>query len=397
MATGRTGLLRAREGHGEARVETVELFFDLVFVFAITQLSHRLTHHPTMHGALETGLLFLAVWWTWVYTAWATNWLDPTRTAVRFLIFALMAGGLVVSMSIPEAFGEKAVPFALAYVGLEIGRGLFIAASFRRHHQGRYLNFIRILIWQIASGALWIAGAFVAEHRLALWAAGIALWSLAPSTSFYVPGLGRSQTADWNVDAHHLAERCGAFIIIALGESVLATGDTFAEIEWTRAAALAFLGSFVGTIALWWVYFNIGAERAAHMFAASHEPGRVARLAYTYLHVPIVAGIVVAAAAIQLVIAAPAGSMSPAAWAMTVTGPLLFLAGTAAFKRAAGARNWPLSHLVGLALLIVLAGAGRGLQPFQFGAVVAAVLVTVAVWETLSLRPRRNDSEGSPA
>lgn len=395
--TSRKTLLRDRDGSGEARVETVELFFDLVFVFAITQLSHRLGHHPTLHGAIETGLLFVAIWWTWVYTAWATNWLDPNRTRVRFLIFALMAGGLVVSMSIPGAFGEKAVPFAFAYVAIEVGRGLFIAASFRPHDRVNYINFVRILVWQIGSGAFWIAGAIVAEHRLALWVAATGLWSIAPSATFYVPGLGRSRAADWNIEAHHLAERCGLFIIIALGESVLATGDTFAEIAWTWPAAIAFVGSFVGTIALWWIYFNIGAERAVHAFAASREPGRMARLAYTYLHIPIVAGIIVGAAAIQLVIAAPAGVMSVPALAMTTGGPALFLVGTAAFKRAAGARTWPLSHLAGLAALAVLALLGRGLQPFQFGVIVAAITAAVAIWETLSLSPRLHDSEGNPA
>jgi low temperature requirement protein LtrA len=397
MAARRTGLLRVRAGHDEARVETAELFFDLVFVFAITQLSHRLTHHPTVHGALETAILFVAIWWTWVYTAWATNWLDPARTRVRFLIFALMAGGLVVSMSIPEAFAEKALPFALAFVGIEIVRGLFTAAAFRGNDRAIYMNFVRTLVWQALCAAFWIGGALIEDKRFALWAAAIALWSIAPALSYRVPGLGRSRAAEWTVEAHHLAERCGLFIIIALGESVLATGETFAEIEWTRPAILAFLASFVGTIALWWCYFNIGAARAAHIFAASREPGRVARLAYTYLHIPIVGGIIVAAAAIQLVIAAPAGPMTMPALAMTTAGPILFLAGTAAFKRAAGARTWPLSHLVGLAALIVLGVAGRGLAAYWFSLAVAAVLTAVAVWETLSLRPHRNNSEGLPA
>jgi low temperature requirement protein LtrA len=389
-------LLRGRDGSGVARVETIELFYDLVFVFAITQLSHRLVNHATIHGAIETAILFVAIWWTWVYTAWATNWLDPNRGAVRFLLFALMAGGLVVSMSIPEAFAGKAAPFAIAYAGTEIARGLFLAASFRGQNRANFLNFIRILIWQIASGALWIAGAFIEQHRLALWVAATLFWSLAPAAAYVVPGLGRSRAADWNVEAHHLAERCGLFIIIALGESVLATGATFAGIEWTWPAALAFLASFVGTIALWWCYFNIGAERAAHMFAASREPGSVARLAYTYLHIPIVAGIIVGAAAIQLVIAAPTAAVAAPALAMTAAGPILFLAGTAAFKRAAGARTWPLSHLAGLAALAALAFAGRGLQPFQLGLAVAAALVAVALWETLSLGAG-NASEKTPA
>lgn len=389
-----TGLLRERSQSGEARVETVELFYDLVFVFAITQLSHRLVHHPTIHGAIETGILFVAIWSSWVNTAWVTNWLDPNRRRVRFMLFALMAGGLVVSMSIPDAFAEKAVPFAIAYVAVELGRSAFTALALRRHDHGNYLNFIRILVWQALSGALWIAGAFDAEARLWLWAGAMALWTAGPAAFFVVPGLGRSSPEDWNVEAHHFAERCGLFIIIAFGESILATGDSFAEIEWTRPAAIAFLASFVGTVALWWTYFDIGAERASETFSHRDRRGRgqVARLAYTYLHIAIVGGIVVAAAAIQLVIAAPAGPIAPPAFAMTLAGPALFLAGTAAFKRVTGARWWPLSHLAGLAAIAALALAGRALQPFQLAVAVAAVLAAVAIWETLSLAPRLNRS-----
>ena len=289
-----TGLLRERSQGGEARVETVELFYDLVFVFAITQLSHRLVHHPTIHGAIETGILFVAIWSSWVNTAWVTNWLDPNRRRVRFMLFALMAGGLVVSMSIPDAFAEKAVPFAIAYVAVELGRSAFTALALRRHDHGNYLNFIRILAWQALSGALWIAGAFDAEARLWLWAGAMALWTAGPAAFFFVPGLGRSSPEDWNVEAHHFAERCGLFIIIAFGESILATGDSFAEIEWTRPPAIAFLASFVGTVALWWTYFDIGAERATETFSHRDRRGRgqVARLAYTYLHIAIVGGIV---------------------------------------------------------------------------------------------------------
>ena len=184
-----TGLLRERSQGGEARVETVELFYDLVFVFAITQLSHRLVHHPTIHGAIETGILFVAIWSSWVNTAWVTNWLDPNRRRVRFMLFALMAGGLVVSMSIPDAFAEKAVPFAIAYVAVELGRSAFTALALRRHDHGNYLNFIRILVWQALSGALWIAGAFDAEARLWLWAGAMALWTAGPAALLFADTL----------------------------------------------------------------------------------------------------------------------------------------------------------------------------------------------------------------
>ena len=117
-------LLR-RDGAERSRVTMVELFFDLVFVFAITQLSHWLLAHPDAQGALRTGLLLAAVWWVWIYTSWCTNWLDPERAPVRVALFALMLAGLVMSASIPQAFGERGLAFAAAYVAMQLGRTLF--------------------------------------------------------------------------------------------------------------------------------------------------------------------------------------------------------------------------------------------------------------------------------
>src|ERR1700742_919715 len=115
----RNSQLRVRDGHGHHRVTFIELFFDLVFVFAVTQLSHGLLAHLTPLGALQTAILMLAVWWAWIDNAWMTNWLDPERAPVRLLLFALMLLGLFVSAAIPKAFDERAAAFALAYGALE--------------------------------------------------------------------------------------------------------------------------------------------------------------------------------------------------------------------------------------------------------------------------------------
>ena len=384
---GRHGLLRARGGPDDGRVEFVELFFDLVFVFAITQLSHRLIEHPSTVGALETLILFLAVWWAWINTAWVTNWLDPHRTRVRLLLFGMMAAGLFVSMSIPEAFGNRGAAFALAYVTMLLSSSLFAAFAFRRPDPANHRNFVRIAIWIAIAGLFWIAGGFSApEHRLPLWAAAAAIWSVAPTFGFYVPGLGRSTTADWRVDAHHLAERCGLFIIIALGESILVTGVTFTDLAWTSPALAAFAGALLSTVAMWWIYFNVGAERASRIFAASDDPGRVARLAYTYVHVPIVAGIVIAAAADEWVLAHPTDHAEVHVAVAAIGGPALFLAGTALFKRLTGAQYWPLSHIIGLQLLLLLFLAWQRMEPYQLSLAVAVLLSVVAMWETISLQ-----------
>ncbi len=374
---------------GEARVEPVELFFDLVFVFAITQLSHRLIAHPDPRGFLETGILVIAIWWTWINTAWVTNWLDPGRTRVRLLLFALMGAGLIVSMSIPDAFGAPGLRFAIAYVAMELGRSLFMIFANRVHNPPNARNFLRILCWQTVAAGFWIGGGLAGpEMRLWFWAAALLLWSLAPLVFMYVPGLGASNTADWRVDPHHLAERCGLFIILALGESILVLGATMSGMTWDSATLLAFAAAFAGTAAMWWIYFNIGAERAEHMFQASDDPGRVARLAYTYLHLPIVAGIIVVAAAVEWVIAHPHGHAALYVIAGTLGGPALYLIGNAAFKRVTGARNWPLSHLVGVAALAALAPVAPHVEPWVLALAVAVVMMIVAMWETVSLGAR---------
>src|SRR6185295_2755947 len=245
---------------------------------AITQLSHGLLEHLTPLGALQTAILMLAVWWSWIDNAWVTNWLDPERAPVRLMLFVLMLLGLVVSASIPKAFEDRALAFALAYGAMEMIPKLFMLWALRRHDAGNFRNFLRITVWRGAGAACWIAGGFADGHaRLAVWALALAIDTGAPIFGFRVPGLGRSTTADWNVEGGHMAERCGLFVIIALGESVLITGATFAELTWNAGTVAAFMVSFVGSVAMWAVYFNIGAERGRRQIATSGDAGRLAR------------------------------------------------------------------------------------------------------------------------
>src|SRR5918996_3989777 len=162
------GMLRTRDG-GEQRVTPLELFFDLVYVFAITQLSHLLLDHLTVGGVLETLFLLLAVWWAWVYTTWVTNWFDPDRLPVRLMLVALMLASLVMSVAIPDAFGERGLMFALAYVAIQVGRTAFVLIALGGTHQ-LSRNFQRVLSWYVASGALWILGGLLeGESRYVLW------------------------------------------------------------------------------------------------------------------------------------------------------------------------------------------------------------------------------------
>jgi low temperature requirement protein LtrA len=386
MIAARRNLLRRRGGHEHGRVTYVELFFDLVFVFAVTQLSHGLLEHLTLLGVLQTGLLMMAVWWVWIYTSWITNWLDPEQPPVRLMLFVLMAAGLVLSASIPQAFNGRGMAFAAAFVFMQVGRSLFMLWAVRHHDRGNFRNFLRITTWLVLSGAFWIAGASVeGPARLALWAAAVTIEYLMPAAGMWVPGLGRSTTADWSIDGGHLAERCALFIIIALGESVLVTGATFAGLPWTGETVAAFAVTFGGSVAMWAVYFNIGAERASQAIATSHDPGRLGRSGYTYLHILIVAGIIVSAVADELTLAHPHGHADLKTILIVTGGPALYLVGTALFKRLS-APHLPLSHLVGLGLLVLLAAAGAFTTPLILSAGVTAILIIVAIWEWASLR-----------
>jgi low temperature requirement protein LtrA len=376
--------LRARGSH--ARVTYVELFFDLVFVFAVTQLSHSLLAQLTFGGALRTLLLLLAVWWVWMYTCWFTNWLDPDHPAVRTMMFALMLAGMVLSASIPHAFEGEGLLFAGAYVFMQLARTFFMLGALHGRDTGNFRNFRRIVCWLLVSSMFWIAGGLSeGDQRTALWIVALAIEYVAPFVGFVVPGLGRSTTADWRVDGAHMAERCALFVIIALGESILVTGATAASLPATAANVCAFVVAFVGSVAMWWIYFNIGAERGSREFAGAADPGRIARAVYTYFHIPIVAGIVVCAVADELVIAHPGGHVEAAAASALVGGPALYLAGNVFFKRAS-AKYYPLSHLVGLGLLAMLAPLHGLMTPLALGSATTVVLVIVAVWETRSLR-----------
>ena len=378
-------LLRARDG-GEQPVTPLELFFDLVFVFAVTQLSHRLLEHLTVGGALETLLLLVAVWRAWVDTTWVTNWFDPERTPMRLLLISLMLVSLLMSVAIPEAFGERGLMFALAYVTIQTGRTAFVVFALERSSSlGR--NFQQILAWFAIPAVLWVAGGLLqGEARYALWAIALVLEYTGPVSGFWTPGLGRSATADWTVEGGHFAERCRLFVILALGESILVTGTTFGEIEPSVAAVSAFVVAFLGSVALWWIYFVRSEEAARGAFSSSVDPGRLARSAYTYFHIPMVAGIIAVAAADELTVAHPGDRATAALVTLALGGTALFLAGHALFKWAVfGVLSWP--RVVAIAALIALVPVGFEIPALALSGVAGLVVVGfVAVWDTLAHR-----------
>ena len=379
------------------RVTYAELFFDLVFAFAVTQISHTLLGRFTPLGALQTTLLLFSVWWTWVYTAWITNWFNPELTPVRVLLFLLMLGGLVLSTSIPSAFESRGLWFALAYAGMQVGRTTFWLLMTPRTRVSARANALRVLVWLSVSAMFWIAGGFSeGNQRLMLWAVALGIEYVSPVVRFWIPKYSASSVADWYVDGGHMAERCAGFIIIALGESIVVTGATFADLVWTSATVTAFLSSFIGSLAMWWIYFHKGAEAGSELISKSSEPGRLARLAYTYLHLPIVAGIILSAVADNLVLTHPADHSDLKTVLSSIGGPLVFLIGTILFKHAI--RGWfQLSHGVGILALCILAWVASDLSPLLLSLSTTALMVVVAVWETVSLRsPAKSRPESLP-
>ena len=225
-------------------------------------------------GALQAGLLLAMVWLVWAYTTWVTNWLDPDRMAVRLLLVVLMLISLAMSVSLPRAFEDLGLWVGGAYAVQQIGRTVFMVIALRGDRLEA--NFQRILAWCVASSVLAVAGGLAhGDARALLWLGSVCIDVLGSLTGFYTPGLGRSRTSDWTIEGGHFAERCQAFVLIALGESIVIIGATLSEKPVDAANVTAFVVAFAGSVALWWLYFDQSAEGAAEMIARSDDPGRL--------------------------------------------------------------------------------------------------------------------------
>ena len=296
---------RTHDG-AEQKTTTLELFYDLVFVFAITQVSHFLLEHLTWEGAGQATLVLLVVWWSWNYTTWVTNELDPEAIAVRLLLIGLMLASFLMAIAIPEAFGDRALLFAGAYVVIQVGRHTFLTfaaagpGTIERERSGR------ILIWFLVAAVFWIAGGIAdGPLRTVLWLIGLAIDYAGPLCTFWVPGMKRVPMSAWELETSHFAERFQLFVILALGESIVVTGATTAGDDLDAARLASFAVAFLGTAAMWWLYFDYAAAIAQRRLELATNRTQMARDAYTYLHVVMVAGVIVAAVGDEVVIAHP--------------------------------------------------------------------------------------------
>ena len=368
------GLLRDRSG--DQRVTNIELFFDLVYVFAVTQLSHYLLAHPTVRGTLQAALLLAMVWLLWAYTTWVTNWMDPERLEVRLLLVTAMLISLAMSVALPRAFGELGWVVGTGYAVQQVGRSLFMVVTLRGSLER---NYERILAWCVASGVLAVAGGLVHGFpRDLFWVLAVATDVLGGLVGFATPGLGRSRTTDWTIEGGHFAERCQGFILIALGESIVIIGATLSGMaRITPTAVAAFVIAFAGSVELWWLYFDRSAGASAEIIAASKDPGRLGRSASHLNHPVMVAGIIVAAAGDDKILSSPSSTGTTAGAWMILGGPALFLAGHAAFKFVVW-RVIPWTRLAGVAVLALLGAAAAVLPEIALAACAAAVVAAVA-------------------
>ena len=380
--------LRARDT-GEQKTTTLELFFDLIYVFAVTQLSHLVIDGDVgLRSVVRATFLLVVVWWAWIYTTWMVNWFDPESGPVRLLLNAIALASLLMSAAIPHAFGSDGLLFALSYVGLQGTRNVTAMLLLDRAHSLRPV-FERIVAWSGATAALWLAGGLWGPGRDTLWGVALAVELTAPLVGYRTPGLGRSLTSDWPIDGGHFAERFQSFIIIALGESIVVTGATASAGGLSAGVIGALAIAFAVTAALWWLYFGDVAEHARHDLAAAEDPGRLARDAYTYLHLPIAAGIIMIAVGDDLLISHPGRSLATGALLMVTLGPAVYLLGETLVRlRMAGRVSR--RRLTAVAALVLVALLARPLPAAGVAGVTAGVLIVLggAEYEPLLSRCR---------
>lgn len=373
----------------EQRATFFELFFDLVYVFAVTQLSHHLLSAGlTLGNAAQTGLMLAAVYWAWNYTVWMTNWFDPDTAPVRLVLALVMLASLLMAVAIPEGFGGRALLFAAAYVGLQVVRNGFVVAvtppgDFHR-------NFVQILVWSLLSAPLWLLGGVLDDLRWPLWLAALALDIAAPLCRFWLPWSGRTPEEHWQIEGAHFTERFELFVIIALGESIVMTGATASQTRLGGGVVPALLLGFVSAFAMWWLYFDCTARQISRQIVSRDitRIGGISRDVYTYLHLPIIAGIVLTAVADQIVIARPHARLTTAETVVTLIGPLIYLVGlTSCLVRIGRPPSW--RQLIAVAVLLMALPLALHAPALLVSTGTATVLVALMAVEIL--RARRRD------
>lgn len=375
--------LRDRSGGPHLKVTTVELFFDLVYVFTIIQLSHYLLEHQTWLGALEAATLFAGVWWAWNYTAWAANWIDPDKPAGRVLMFVLMACALMMAVAIHYAFGYRAWLFAIAYVAMALIRAFYMAHVMRGMQMGQ--NYWQLGIWSCLSGVFWITGAAIETLRLPLWIVAVLIDYAGPYAGFHVPGHGKTPMETWTLKGLHLLERNQLIFIIALGESILLLGGTLVGADLSGSLFLTAAIGFALIASMWWLYFVHSGEAGEEAFHSADEQTRLARAGLAYAHGIMVCGAIVVAVAIEIIVAHPTDAVHLPSILIAVAGPLIFLAGNMLFRRTLG-RRIPPTYFVPFVVLPLI---GWGIHTAHASGILLGLGMLVVMLPVAAVNPDR--------
>jgi low temperature requirement protein LtrA len=367
--------------YDEHQVTPLELFFDLVFVFAITQVTSLLANDPTWGGVLRGMLVLVALWWAWTAYAWLTSTMDVDEGGVRLAMLASMGAMLVVALAVPGAFGDDAVLFAAAYLLVRLLHLVLYSIVGRQDSDllGAVLRFAPTAIF--AASLLVLAGFLEGDERIALWVVALAIDYLGPA----VIGGGRG----WRIAPEHFAERHGLIVLIALGESIVAIG-VGAGFELVTGGIVAAALGIVVVSALWWLYFDVAAllARSRLMQARGIEQARLARDAYSYLHLPMVAGVVLFALGLKTTLGHVGDALETVPAVGLCGGAALYLLAHVAFLFRTTGRVFR-RRTIGAAVLLALVPAAVVIPALAALALVSAVCSLVVAYEVLRHREHR--------
>jgi len=366
---------------GEQRVTPLELFFDLVFVFAITQVTALISADLTWQGLARGMLVLAAIWWSWTGYAWLTNAIDPEAVRARLAMLLAMAAMLIVAIATPRAFGEDAVLFGCAYLAVR-GLHLIIFSAATRddpevHHA------VGLLARRIAIPPLLILGAAFLDG----WPQ-VALWVVALLLDY--GGAARSESYGFQVAPGHFAERHGLIIIIALGESVVAIGAGAAGSAIGSGKITAAVLGLVVAAAIWWAYFDVVAPVAERRLrrAEGAERAALARDSYSYIHLLMVAGIVLFALGAKKTLAHVGDELDAVAAFALCCGCALYLVGQLAF-RLRNLGTWNRQRAVAAVLLAAVTPLALVIPALATLAIVAAIWIVLVAYEAIRFREAR--------
>ncbi len=356
-------------------VTPLELFFDLVFAFAISQLSHHLLAHLSWRGAAETLVMLPAIFAAWFTISWSATIIRADQSRTRWLVLGVMLTGLFMNASVTRAFTTSGWAFVIPLLLIQVGRTVWTLANapnavFREHY-------VRTLIWAVATVPLWLAGAAVnAEARLAWWALAAGIDQIGRWLAHPVPGR-KLRSENVGFDAGHMLERCRLFLIIALGETVLTSGAAIADAPMTLMTLATGVFAFMGTVALWSLSFGRSLRRVARHAEKTSDPIHASRHAVNALMV-MVAGLIAVAVANEMVIAHPLEHGSIGLSILLGGGPVLFLAAQGWYLwKVPGIRS--LFHGIGLGALLLAGFITLAVPPWAALLLVSAVVSILAI------------------